>query len=117
VDFQRGLHRPEMALAKRRFDVASSALLLLLSPGLMALRRARWVGHAWQVLWGQKTWVSPGSLDLEKPHLLDLKQGLGERAARRKAFTHTQDYHWKKDLSVVVDALFSRRAITSHGHH
>ena len=66
---------------------------------------------------GFKTWVSPGSLDMEKPHVLDLKGGLGERAAQRKSFTHTQDYHWKKDLSVVVDALFSRRAIISHGHH
>ncbi|MGB1363047.1 MAG: glycosyltransferase [Flavobacteriales bacterium] len=117
VDFQRGLHRPEMALAKRRFDVTSAALMLLLAPGLAMLGRLAWVGQAWHVLWGSKTWVSPGSLDMEKPHVLDLKDGLGDRAAQRKSFTHTQDYHWKKDLSVVVDALFSRRAIISHGHH
>lgn len=108
VDFQRGLHRPEMALTKRRFDVASSALMLMLAPGLIALGLASWLTPAWHVLRGQKTWVSPGSLDVEKPHVIDLKHGLGDRAAQRKAFTHTQDYHWKKDLSVVVDALFSR---------
>jgi hypothetical protein len=108
VDFQRGLHRPEMALTKRRFDVASSALMLMLAPGLIALGLASWLTPAWHVLRGQKTWVSPGSLDVENPHVIDLKHGLGDRAAQRKAFTHTQDYHWKKDLSVVVDALFSR---------
>jgi hypothetical protein len=117
MDFQRGLQRPEMALVKRRFDVTSAALMLLLAPGLAMLGRIAWVGQAWHVLWGGKTWVGPGLLDTEKPHVLDLKVGLGVQAAQRKSFTHTQDYHWKKDLSVVVDALFSRRAIISHGHH
>ena len=70
VDFQRGLHRPEMALAKRRFDVTSAALMLLLAPGLAMLGRLAWVGQAWHVLRGSKTWVSPGSLDMESPMCL-----------------------------------------------
>ena len=41
VDFQRGLHRPEMALAKRRFDVTSAALMLLLAPGTGDARTPR----------------------------------------------------------------------------
>ena len=67
VDFQRGLHRPEMALAKRRFDVTSAALMLLLAPGLAMLGRLAWVGRhgmccgvprrgSVRVLW---TWKSP----------------------------------------------------------
>ena len=56
------------------------------------------------MLWGPDVGQSR-FIDMEKPHVLDLKDGLGPKA-QRKSFTHTQDYHWKKDLSVVVDAYF-----------
>jgi hypothetical protein len=52
-----------------------------------------------------------------QPAVLELADGLSDRAAARLAFTHAQDYHWRKDFAVVVDALISRRAIISHGHH
>ena len=117
VAFQRGLHLPEVARTKRSFDVVFSAAVILATPGLLVARRSSWIAMAWRVLIGRCTWVSPGNLKTDKPHLFDAYQGMQGRGADRKAFTHAQDYHWRKDLAVVVDALISHRAIISHGHH
>jgi hypothetical protein len=117
VAFQRGLHLPEVARTKRSFDVVFSAAVILATPGLLVAGRSVWIAMAWRVLIGRCTWVSPGNLKSYKPHLLDAYQGMQGRGADRKAFTHAQDYHWRKDLAVVVDALISQRAIISHGHH
>ena len=117
VAFQRGLHLPEVARSKRAFDVVSSVLLLLCSPWLLLSQRKPWVAASWGVLVGRSTWVSPGQLHSLVPYHFSATQGLSGRPAERKAFTHAQDYHWRKDLSVVADALISRRAIISHGHH
>ena len=117
VAFRHGLHLPEVARTKRAFDVAASLILLGAAPWLWVSSRAGWPRTAWNVLWGRGTWVSPGKLKAEVPFAFDIAHGLSGRGAERKAFTHGQDYHWRKDLAVVVDALISRRAITSHGHH
>ena len=117
VVFQQGLHRPEIARMKRTFDVVTSMTVIALAPLLILTKRAGWPALAWQVLLGQKTWVSPGNLKFSKPFIFEVSHGLDGRSAERKAFTHAQDYHWRKDLSVVADALISRRAIISHGHH
>ena len=108
VAFQRGLHLPEVARTKRTFDVVFSVVMIVSSPVLIVARKVGWITMAWKVLIGQCTWVSPGNLKTVKPHLFDAFQDLQGRAAIRKAFTHAQDYHWRKDLAVVVDALISR---------
>lgn len=115
--FSQGLHVPEVARTKRMFDVLASLAVLLAVPVLWASGRARWGTAARKVLVGRWTWVRPGSLTSDRPWVLDLANDPEERSAQRKAFTHGRDYHWKKDLSVVVDALISHRAIISHGHH
>jgi len=79
--------------------------------------RGSWLGAAGRVLTGRATWVSPGVVRWEVPFVWDVTDGLTGRGAERKAYTHAQDYHWRKDLAVVADALISRRAIISHGHH
>ena len=117
VAFQRGLHRPEMARAKRVFDVVLGMVVLVGAPWFWVTGRKGWSAFAWGALRGKQTWVSPGNLHSTQAFGLDATAGLKGRGAERKAFTHAQDYHWRKDLSVVVDALISRRAIISHGHH
>ena len=117
VAFGNGLHLPEVARTKRSFDVLSACFVLMLSPFCWVTGRKGWAGAAWRVLTNKATWVSPGNFKSTTPPILQLTHGMTGRAAERKAFTHGQDYHWRKDLSVVVDALISRRAIFSHGHH
>ncbi|MEC8663814.1 MAG: glycosyltransferase [Bacteroidota bacterium] len=117
VAFQQGLHRPEVARSKRVFDVVVAAFVLLASPLFWVSRHRGWPRAAWQVLLAQRTWVSPGNLQSTRPCVWSLTSGLEGRSAERKAFTHAQDYHWRKDAAVVADALISRRAIISHGHH
>ena len=117
VAFQQGLHRPEVARSKRVFDVVVAAMVLLAAPVFWVLQQRGWTLAAWHVLRAQKTWVSPGNLQASRPYVWSVTQGLKGRSAERKAFTYAQDYHWRKDASVVADALISRRAIISHGHH
>ena len=117
VAFQQGLHRPEVARSKRVFDVVVATAVLLTAPLFWVSRHRGWPRAAWQVLMAQRTWVSPGNLQPTRPCVWSLTQGLEGRSAERKAFTHAQDYHWRKDAAVVADALISRRAIISHGHH
>ena len=117
VGFRHGLHLQEVARTKRVFDLISSSLILLSFPWLMLSGRSPWLRQAFWVLSAKKTWVSAGRLEWPQAHVLEVTHGMQGRAAERKAFTHGQDYHWKKDLSVVVDALISRRAIHSHGRH
>ena len=117
VGFHRGLHKPEVARSKKAFDRLVAVAILLASPWLWLTRRKGWGASALAVLLGQKTWVSAGSFRWMQPAVLELSEGLSERAATRRSFTHAQDYHWRKDFAVVVDALISRRAIISHGHH
>ena len=117
VGFDHGLHRPEVARTKRAFDVVISLLVLAAWPVLRVTGRKGWGRAARWILMGKGTWVSPGSLASSREAALALTSGMDGRAAERKAFTHAQDYHWRKDLSVVLDALISRRAIISHGHH
>jgi GT2 family glycosyltransferase len=117
VAFRNGLHVPEVARTKRAFDVASALLLGVAAPWLVLTGRGSWLGAAGRVLTGRATWVSPGAMRWEVPFVWDVTHGLTGRGAERKAFTHAQDYHWRKDLAVVADALISRRAIISHGHH
>ena len=82
------------------------------------------LGHRPKGMVGVCMGCTPRQTDLGQPREFALDSGVWigcdrwvERArAERKAFTHAQDYHWRKDLSVVVDALISRRAIISHGH-
>jgi uncharacterized membrane protein len=117
VAFRNGLHLPEVARTKRAFDVALSFVMWTAAPWLVLTGRGGWLGASWRVMAGRATWVSPGTLRSEVPFVWDVGQGLSGRGAERKAFTHAQDYHWRKDLAVVADALISRRAIISHGHH
>ena len=117
VAFQRGLHRPEVARTKRVFDLVMVFLVWGVSPIMWFTGRGDWVRFSMHVLRGKGTWVRPGNLQVTERHGLDLTEGLKGRAADRKAFTHAQDYHWRKDLAVVADALISRRAIISHGHY
>ena len=117
VAFQHGLHRPEVARSKRVFDLVTSTMVLLFTPLFLIFQRRGWTLAAWQVLIGNKTWVSPGNLKVIQPYIWSATEGLKGRSAERKAFTHAQDYHWRKDATVVADALISRRAIISHGHH
>ena len=117
VGFHRGLHKPEVARSKKAFDRLAAMAILCASPWLWLTRRKGWSASAFAVLVGQKTWVSAGSFRWMQPAVLELADGLSDRAAARLAFTHAQDYHWRKDFAVVVDALISRRAIISHGHH
>lgn len=117
VAFQRGLHRPEVARTKRAFDLVFAMLVAVLAPAMWGTGRGDWVRFARVVMRGKGTWVMPGHLQTSQCHGLTLSHGLKGRAADRKAFTHAQDYHWRKDLAVVADALISRRAIISHGHH
>ena len=117
VGFHRGLHKPEVARSKKAFDRLAAMAILCASPWLWLTRRKGWSASAFAVLVGQKTWVSAGSFGWMQPAVLELADGLNDRAAARLAFTHAQDYHWRKDFAVVVDALISRRAIISHGHH
>lgn len=115
--FSKGLHVPEVARTKRIFDVLASLTVLLALPVLWTTGRRNWGGAARKVLVGHLTWVRPGSLTSDRPWVLDLASDPEEKSAQRRAFTHGRDYHWKKDLSVVVDALISHRAIISHGNH
>ncbi len=117
VAFQRGLHRPEVARSKRVFDVVFAFLVLFTAPAMWATGRIDWVRFSVRVIVGNFTWVSPGNLQMPVQYGLELSEGLPGKAADRKAFTHAQDYHWRKDLSVVADALISRRAIISYGNH
>lgn len=117
VAFQHGLHLPQIARTKRAFDVIVSLGLGFAAPWLMATGRSAWIGASWHVLLRRATWVSPGNLKSDLPFVFNVSQGLSGRSAERKAFTHAQDYHWRKDLAVVSDALISRRAIISHGHY
>ena len=117
VAFQQGLHRPEVARSKRVFDVVVSTVVLLAAPVFWAAQKRGWTRAAWHVLKADKTWVSPGNLQAVRPYVWSVTEGLKGRSAERKAFTHAQDYHWRKDAAVVADALISRRAIISHGHH
>ena len=117
VAFQRGLHRPEVARTKRVFDLVLVFLVWGMAPVMWFTGRGDWVRFSTRILRGKGTWVRPGNLQVPERYGLDLTVGLKGRAADRKAFTHAQDYHWRKDLAVVADALISRRAILSHGHH
>jgi GT2 family glycosyltransferase len=117
VRFSHGLHHPEVARTKRVLDLLLALAIGVSSPCLRISGRKGWGRAAWRVFRGKATWVSPGSLATHKSFVFDVAWGLEGRAASRKAFTHAQDYHWRKDLSVVLDALISRRAIISYGHH
>ena len=117
VAFQQGLHRPEVARSKRVFDVVVAMIVLFTAPLFWMSQKRGWTLAAWHVLKANKTWVSPGNLQVVRPYVWSATAGLKGRSAERKAFTHAQDYHWRKDAAVVADALISRRAIISHGHH
>ena len=117
VGFRHGLQRPEVARTKRVFDRASAFMILAVALGLWCTGRRGWGAAAWRVITGQMTWVGSGSFRWPQPAVFELTEGLSPKAASRKAFTHAQDYHWRKDFAVVADALISRRAIFSHGNH
>ena len=106
-----------MARTKRVFDLVLVFLVWGMAPVMWFTGRGDWVRFSTRILRGKGTWVRPGNLQVPERYGLDLTVGLKGRAADRKAFTHAQDYHWRKDLAVVADALISRRAIISHGHH
>jgi hypothetical protein len=117
VGFRHGLQKPEVARSKRVFDRASAFVILGVAPGLWCTGRRGWGASAWRVITGQMTWVGSGSFRWPQPAVFELTEGLSPKAASRKAFTHAQDYHWRKDFAVVADALISRRATFSHGNH
>lgn len=112
------LTEPSAKRSKRLFDIVSSFIFLAAFPVLVFIisNPIRFLQNIFQVITGQKTWVSYHPLDPMVGTLPKLAQGVLHPAYPRDEsdltrrlqhihYVYARDYHWTTDLSILVSQL------------
>ena len=104
------IYGPYARRSKRILDISLSILFILLSPLLVLTGRWKWVGRAFSVGLGFKTWVGiniPGTNKgaFSKPFFVLAVDSDDIRVRERLSLSYARQYHPFEDLKLVLNAL------------